>query len=91
MESQLSDLYARCYSSFETLLVALDAQKRDIEGQISREEVVIELDRFKLWARSVGAKHSGAKYKYSLDYRLRKAPFYRDRVCTSISYPRDLY
>ena len=86
MASQLSNLYARCHASFESLLAALDAPKRDIDGQISCEEVVIELDRFKLWERSVVAKHSGAKHKYSLDYRLRKAPFYRGRVCTHASY-----
>jgi hypothetical protein len=80
MSSKLSDLYARCHGSFETLLATLGYPVNGLEGQVSKNEVLAEFDRFQLWARSVGAKHSGPKYKYSLDYRLRKAPFYHDRV-----------
>jgi hypothetical protein len=80
MSSELSDVYSRCHDSFETLLETLSSPVSGLEGQVSKGEVLAEFDRFQLWARSVGAKHSGAKYKYSLDYRLRKAPFYHDRV-----------
>jgi hypothetical protein len=80
MSSDLSDLYARCHDSFETLLATLSSPVSGFEGQVSKDEVLAEFDRFQLWARSVGAKYSGTKYKFSLDYRLRKAPFYHDRV-----------
>jgi hypothetical protein len=76
----LSNLYARCHDSFETLLATLSSPVSGLEGQVSKDEVLAEFDKLQLWARSVGAKHSGKKYKYSLDYRLRKAPFYHDRV-----------
>jgi hypothetical protein len=82
MSSELSNLYTRCHDSFETLLATLSSLTpvSGLEGQVSKDEVLAEFDKFQLWARSVGARHSGTKYKYSLDYRLRKAPFYHDRV-----------
>jgi hypothetical protein len=76
----LSNLYARCHDSFQTLLATLNSPVSGLESQVSKDEVLAEFDKLQLWARSVGAKHSGKKYKYSLDYRLRKAPFYHDRV-----------
>jgi hypothetical protein len=80
MSSDLSNLYARCHESFESLLANLSSPVIGLEGQVSKDDVLAEFDKFKLWARSVGAKHSGGKYWYSLDYRLRKAHFYHDRV-----------
>jgi hypothetical protein len=80
VSSHLFDLYTRCSLSFAALLTALDDSKRDFSGQLRRKDVESEFDKLKLWAKSVGAKHSGEKYRYSLDYRLRQSPFYRDRV-----------
>jgi hypothetical protein len=80
MSSELSNLYVRCHDSFETLLATLSSPVGGLEGQVSKDEVLAEFDKFQLWARSVGVKHSGKKYNYSLDHRLRKAPFYHDRV-----------
>lgn len=80
MSSQLSDLYTSCSDSFKQLLATLETTESDTESHLNYEEVTAEFDRFRLWARSVGAEHSGTNYEYSLDYRLRKAPFYCDRV-----------
>ena len=62
----------------------LDAQLRTstrFHDQLSTDEIQNEFDRYKAWAENVGAAQSGHNYKFSLDYRLREASFYKDHVC----------
>ena len=47
---------------------------------MSPRDVESELDKLILWANNVGAIYSGKLYEISLDYRLRKSPFYQERV-----------
>ena len=80
MASSLADLYASCYDSFQALLSAVRSPKRDIGDQMPPRDVESELDKLILWANNVGAIYSGDSYEISLDHRLRKSPFYQERV-----------
>ena len=81
---QLADLYVSCHGSFQSLLSAVRSPKRYIGDQMPHRDVESELDKLILWASNVGAIHSGDSYEMSLDYRLRKSPFYQERVCLSL-------
>ena len=80
MDSQLADLYASCHGSFQALLSAVRSPKRDTGDQMPPRDVESELDKLILWANNVGAIYSRDSYEVSLDYRLRKSPFYQERV-----------
>lgn len=81
----LSSLYAQCCSSFTARLSALDEPKRDVSVQMRRKDVDSEFGKLQLWGRSVGARHAGSRHHQSLDYRLRRSPFHRQRVLQSCS------
>ena len=83
MDSRLADLYTSCYGSFRALLSAVRSPNRDIGDQMPPRDIESELDKFVIWSSNVGAIHSGESYEMSLDYRLRKSPFYQERVCLS--------
>jgi len=89
MASRLADLYSSCHDAFQALLSAVRSPKRELGDQMPPRDVESELDKFILWADNVGAIHSGDSYEMSLDYRLRKSPFYQDRVCLSVIVPLD--
>lgn len=71
--------HQKCYNAFlkAASLFALN------EGQSGSTlpDLSNEFDRYTLWCGNVGAAHHGLRYRVSLDYRLREAPFYRDRIC----------
>ncbi|KAF1954595.1 hypothetical protein CC80DRAFT_536757 [Byssothecium circinans] len=70
--------YERCLNEFHYLSGLLYSS--NTSSIAVRADVDEEIDRYKLWAGNVGAHQSGKNYSLSLDYRLREASFYRDRV-----------
>jgi len=81
MDSGLATLYTSCYGSFQALLSAVRSPNRDIGDQMPPSIIESELDKFILWSNNVGAIYSGESCEISLDYRLRKSPFYKEKVC----------
>jgi hypothetical protein len=69
----------KCVHAFERLLSALQAPARDFGEQLSLAAVREEYGRFRVWRGNVGAQHEAAA-RISLDYRLREAVFYRDKI-----------
>lgn len=59
-----------------------ETKQRPTTGEIAIQSSTIEdlLERFVLWAGSLGALQAPAK-KLSLDYRLEDAPDVRDQIC----------
>lgn len=80
MESFISTHDQRCRRVF-TKLLSDRAQHPKIRDQY---------DRYKIWAANVGANHMGLTYKKSLDYRLREAPRYRDRIVEVLNQIQNL-
>ncbi|CAI6238564.1 unnamed protein product [Periconia digitata] len=81
----IAEHHARCVQKFEQLseLVAgISALPTTSAASLTTEQTDVneEIDRYILWAENVGAHHSGSRSTLSLDYRLREASFYRDRV-----------
>lgn len=73
MEEFISSQDRKCRQAFHALLISpLDAEHRT--------HVIDEFDRYKIWAANFGAAHSGPNYQKSLDYRLRKAPAYKEQI-----------
>lgn len=87
MDSQIADICASCLDSFRALWSAVQSPKRDIGDQMPLKDVASEMDRLILWANSWDAVDCGHPYEHSLDYRLSKSPFYRERVCLSSNAP----
>ena len=78
----VSALDKKCRARFEHLL---DLARRvqmttHPESRIQESAVADEYDRYKIWSANNGAAHSGVDYKKSLDYRLREALFYKEKV-----------
>ena len=72
--------HLRCQNTFTELLNQLQGSSHAYAEDFPHHEAANEFDRYKVWAANVGANHSGANFKLSLDYRLREAPFYKDQV-----------
>ncbi|KAK5047951.1 hypothetical protein LTR84_006141 [Exophiala bonariae] len=70
MENFISAQDRQCRLAFDKIL------------EISPKNLKIQddYDRYKIWAANTGASHTGQTYKKSLDYRLREAQQYRDKV-----------
>ncbi len=60
-----------CLQSFNDVLLSLRASGDEFSGQLSAQDILDELGRFKIWAGNIGALQSG---RSSLDFRLRDAP-----------------
>lgn len=71
MAKSISASHDECIKVFEELLSL--SQSTDVSADIQNE-----FGRYKVWAGNVGA--AGHTYRISLDYRLKDASFYRDRV-----------
>lgn len=80
MAGILSTCHAECITAFENLLQALQRNSPGLPGPDLDEALQNEFGRYKVWAGNVGAAHQGRTYRISLDYRLKDASFYRDRV-----------
>lgn len=74
-EPLISAVYAQCHSKFEELV---DIIRNDWREEL--KQFADEIAKFKLWAGNMGAMHSGRRYEISLDYRLKRAPFYKAQV-----------
>lgn len=68
-----------CNSSFNRLVVALEAPVRHYGDQIPLKGVTNKHGWFKLWPGSVGAKHPPQK-RIPLDYRLRDSQFFKSQI-----------
>ena len=79
MHESIAQVHANCVSIFLTFIDVLGSPYYSDDQNEARDV----FDKYKLWAGNVGAMHSGAKYKMSLDYRLREASFYREQVLIS--------
>jgi hypothetical protein len=64
--------------AFDNLLSSVLHSTLPMNSTQLRRDAIRERDRYQLWARNVGA--SSRKYKFSLDYRLRDALLYKDKV-----------
>jgi hypothetical protein len=80
MATLISEAHATCYFSFEELIDAIQNPVRDFHEQAPLKQAQEEFEKYKLWAGNVGASHSGKRYEISLDYRLREASFYKEKV-----------
>ncbi|KAE9375902.1 hypothetical protein N431DRAFT_481107 [Stipitochalara longipes BDJ] len=84
MDRLISTQHSKCYTSFQGLTDWLERQSFDFgEGERcgpARREVQEQLIKYRVWAGNVGAFHTGPRYRMSLDYRLREAPFYKDQI-----------
>lgn len=84
MEQILATAHRACLETFQVLHGITELQP-DIP---TYKELENQFDRYKVWADNVGAGHTGRKYEYSLDYRLREASFYRDQVAAFLDILR---
>jgi hypothetical protein len=76
----ISSSHALCISSFEELFRALQNSSRDLSDTELSAAAQNEFGRYKVWAGNVGAAHHSRAYRLSLDYRLKDASFYKERV-----------
>jgi hypothetical protein len=83
-DGAISNHHRKCYTSFSQLLLAIQQPAHPFREQITLSQASNEFDRYKVWAGNVGAAHGGRNYHISLDYRLREASFYKDRVSSTI-------
>lgn len=79
MEPSISASYETCRLSFQKLILALQKPARDFSEHMNIATVRDKHGLFEVWAGNVGARHD-SKSRVSLDYRLREASFYRERV-----------
>lgn len=86
MDRLISTQHNNCYSSFQNLVDSLQHPPRDFGDQLPPVlyEVQEQLVRYRAWAGNVGATHSGSRWRISLDYRLREAPFYKEQASRSV-------
>lgn len=80
MTASIAHSHRVCCLAFQDLITTIKNPARSFEEQASPAAAGNEFDRYKVWAGNVGAGHSGRNYRISLDYRLRDASFYKDRV-----------
>jgi hypothetical protein len=73
------DCHEKCVQAFEGCIAALCNPTRDFSEDISTAYISEEFGRFKVWRGNVGARHDPAR-KISLDFRLRDAAVYRDKI-----------
>ncbi len=71
--------HLKCLDSFSRFLSAIHSSP-DRTAQVSLEEVLEELDKYKVWAGNTGASNSGAYWELSLDFRLQEASFLKSQV-----------
>jgi hypothetical protein len=86
--SLISDNHIACIQSFDDLFAALNRPSRNLAGPEFTAAAQNEFGRYKVWAGNVGAAHRGRAHRLSLDYRLKDASFYRDRVIVPGDFPR---
>ena len=79
MAIYISTEHLKCFELFVRLVEAIP--KSDYASQIPVKEALVEFDRYRVWSGNIGAGHRGKSYKRSLDYRLREASFYKEKVC----------
>lgn len=70
----------QCKVNFAQLVEAVREHQNQLTDYVRLSDVVDEFDRYKVWAANVGAGHSGKSYTKSLDYRLREANYYKQKV-----------
>ncbi|KAH6679400.1 hypothetical protein B0J14DRAFT_296811 [Halenospora varia] len=80
MARLISACHAECVQSFEEALATIRNPSHNLTGPRLSSIVQNESSRYNVWAGNVGAPHHGRTYRLSLDYRLKDASFYRDRV-----------
>jgi hypothetical protein len=68
--------YVACLNLFTKVTAAAGKSP----NQPPLEDVVEELDRYKLWAGNTGAANTGNNWEISLDYRLQEAEFLKNQV-----------
>lgn len=80
----ISDRHWQLARSFDELKAELQASTTFNDqlsiDQLSVRDILNDFDRYKVWAENVGAPQYGDNYRLSLDYRFRKAPFYKDQA-----------
>jgi hypothetical protein len=79
MAVYISTEHLRCFELFARLIETIPQSY--YASQIPVKEALVEFDRYRVWSGNVGAGHHGESYKRSLDYRLREASFYKEKVC----------
>ncbi|RVD81428.1 uncharacterized protein DFL_009292 [Arthrobotrys flagrans] len=77
---ELFQAHQSCRQRFANLATLAESPIRDFSNQVSRRDWEIEVERYKIWASSVGVGYSGENYEKSLDYGLRDASFMRSQV-----------
>ena len=75
----ISQYHRLCEESFQDLLRTLAAPVRAFEEELDINVATKIYGRYKVWVGNIGAAHQPQK-RISLDYRLRDASFYKDRV-----------
>lgn len=80
MTVSISAAHNDCIRYFDKLLEAAQRPSCTLASASFAAVIQTELGRYKVWAGNVGAAHQGRTYRISLDYRLKDASFYRDRV-----------
>jgi len=86
--------YVACLNLFTKLAGSIGTAATKFPTQNPLEDVLEELDRYKLWAGNTGAANTGDNWKISLDYRLQEAEFLKNQVIRllqsmtrSVGYP----
>jgi hypothetical protein len=80
MAVSISASHVDCIKYFDELLKTAQRPSHTFANSSFTAAIQTELGRYKVWAGNVGAAHQGQNYRISLDYRLKDASFYRDRV-----------
>lgn len=80
MGEYVSALDKQCKVHFALFVEAIRVHQNWVTDHIQLSDALGEFDRYKVWAANVGAAHSGASYMKSLDYRLREAKYYKEKV-----------
>src|ERR1700733_4383257 len=80
MGEYISAVDKQCKVHFPAFVEAIHVHQNWITQDIRLSDALDEFDRYKVWAANVGAAHSGASYMKSLDYRLREAQYYKEKV-----------
>ncbi|KAF2422210.1 hypothetical protein EJ08DRAFT_484631 [Tothia fuscella] len=79
MDFSIKDCHDMCEDSFQGLINSSYNSARDYSAILSPSFTQEEFGRFRVWTGNVGA-HIDPERRISLDYRLREAKFYRDKI-----------
>lgn len=72
--------HAECLDSFHRLVAAIKSHPPEAKNQIHLNDLLEELDKYKVWAGNVGAGNMGKYWTLSLDFRLQDAVFLKSQV-----------